>query len=338
MILPLMNSQKIFINKQEWQQFSEKEMEDYVILVFEHYRKNGFPYYSIDSNYRLKEFDTFIKYKGQVLYGNTINQTMHGLALAWSYMPHSWNVQCNNTKTPYEAFMDDDIFKRVIRKRIQMGDNMSDNGIRKMLKIYSGVQSVSNFRPTAAHAIYQNFCNTNDHVLDMSAGYGGRLLGAIKSQVNYVGYEPCVETYNGLKNIIKDFGGNQTIINLGSEFIDYTNYFDFAFTSPPYFNTEKYSEEDTQSWKKYPTKELWLNVFMKNTFTNTFKSLKPNKFMAINIANVKSYPTLVNDVKLMAENCGFKHVNILQLTLSNINLKNKNNSFKYEPILIFQKC
>ena len=30
--------------------------------------------------------------------------------------------------------------------------------------------------------------------------------------------------------------------------IKYENFFDIAFTSPPYFNVERYSYDDTQSW------------------------------------------------------------------------------------------
>jgi branched-chain amino acid transport system substrate-binding protein len=59
--------------------------------------------------------------------------------------------------TPYKAFIDDDIFIRVIRRRLKMGTYISESGIRKMLKLFSNVQSVSNFRPTAAAAIYNNF-------------------------------------------------------------------------------------------------------------------------------------------------------------------------------------
>ena len=32
---------------------------------------------------------------------------------------------------------------------------------------------------------------------------------------------------------------------------------DLIFTSPPYFNTEKYSEDDTQSWVRYKKIDDW---------------------------------------------------------------------------------
>ena len=49
---------------------------------------------------------------------------------------------------------------------------------------------------------------------------------------------------------------------------------------------------NNQSYKKYPTKEEWLNGFLRTTFENCFYGLKKGKYMAINIANVKSFPNL----------------------------------------------
>ena len=40
----------------------------------------------------------------------------------------------------------------------------------------------------------------------MSCGYGGRLLGAIAADVNYIGTDPCTETFEGLKQIKEDWG------------------------------------------------------------------------------------------------------------------------------------
>ena len=43
----------------------------------------------------------------QYISDDIVRQTMHGLGLAWSYFPHSWNVRCNDKKSPMDAFKDD---------------------------------------------------------------------------------------------------------------------------------------------------------------------------------------------------------------------------------------
>jgi 16S rRNA G966 N2-methylase RsmD len=261
-------------------------------------------------------------------------------------MPHAYNVACNGFKTPLQAFYDDDIFKKVIDKRIKMGDNISDNGIRKMLKIYTGVQCVSNFRPTSACAIY-NLFGKNKVVWDMSCGYGGRLLGAYKAGVKkYIGTEPCTDTFNGLNNIIEFINNiNQNnltpysntefeLYKLGSEEFIPNEEVDLCFTSPPYFNTEKYSDEDTQSWKKYETKELWLNNFLGKTLDNCMQCLKKDAILIVNIANVKSYKNIEDDFLMIAKEKGFKLIDIMKYNLSSLS---HNSKFKFEPVFIFKK-
>jgi len=336
----MIKKEDIFHNKSFWENLSESEYNDYINEIFKYYRQEGFPYYPTDSNFRKKEFNKLEKYdRTNLIYDNTIKQTMHGLALAWSYFPHAFNIKCGNMLTPYEAFMDDDILLKVIKKRLKMGTYVSDSGIRKMLKIFSGVQSVSNFRPTAAAALYDTFA-PNGVVWDMSAGWGGRLLGAMISSVQiYIGTEPSIETYKGLTKLSNDFinYADAWIYDMGSEdYMPPKDSLDFCFTSPPYFNLEKYSDEATQSYIKFKTKEDWLNGFLKKTFENCYYGLKPNKYMGINIADNKTIK-LEDDTIKIANDVGFKLHNTLKLSLSNINLKNKKSKFKYEPIFIFKK-
>ena len=112
-----------------------------------------------------------------------------------------------------------------------MGDNMSDNGLRKMLKIFTGTQCVSNFRATAAAAIYSLFCVEGDLVWDMSIGYGGRALGAHLAGVQYVGTDPCTKNHNGVELMCKDLHSASLLYKQGSEtaFIP-ENSIDFCFT------------------------------------------------------------------------------------------------------------
>lgn len=355
----------IFINKKEWNTFSNIEMEDFEQKVFQYYRLNGFPYYSDDNKWRKKEFNKFISFNKKNIFDakeKSFRQVMHGLALASSYFPHMFSIQCNNMKTPLDIFYDDILFKKCIHKRILMGDNISNNGIRKMLKIFTGTQCVSNFRPTVASALYNLFA-PNGTVLDMSAGFGGRLLGFYGSSAQkYIGLEPSTKTYNSLLELNKDcfsfykdnleqkeqqislfpehnfnnkIKKEVEIIKIGSEdYIPLSNSLDFCFTSPPYFDTEKYSMENTQSYTKYPDKESWIKYFLGKTFNNCYIGLKKDKYMAINISNVKTFPNLEEETINIALINGFELIDVYYYLLSSLS---HNNKYKYEPIFIFKK-
>ena len=231
--------------------------EDYVIqIVFDYFRRKGFPHYEIQDGEKLRQMDKLISFNElSLLDEDKINQSMHGLRLAWSYFPHFWGVRCGNAKyTPLEIFKDDELFKKTILQTykycLKYEDNkMTMNRIRQSLKVYNGTQVVSNFRPSAAKLIYELF-NTNGVVWDMSCGWGGRLLGALSNFKikTYIGTEPSTKTYEGLLNIKKDFNHikNVEIFKIGSEdYLPDRNSLGLCFTSPPYFDTEKYSNEET---------------------------------------------------------------------------------------------
>ena len=300
-----------------------------------------FPYYPTARWWRRKEFNSFLHYQKTLWKDKDIKQTMHGLALCWSYMPHSWAVQCKEMNSPLQTFQGD--IEKVYKKMDQMGHSNTPSGMRKTLRIMTGSQGVSNFRPTAAHAIYNRFLPDGGTTWDMSGGYGGRLLGAIKSQINYIATEPATNTVEGLKEIINDWGTISTlfrnelhleIVQKGSEdFLPDKESLDLCFTSPPYFDTEKYSNEDTQSYIKFPTSRDWINGFLRKTIQNCQYGLKQNRYMLINIANVSSFKNLEDAAVKTAEQEGFVHEDTYRLTLSKI----RGNGFKYEPIFVFRK-
>lgn len=335
----MINKEQVFVNERHWRNMSESELQDFAQLIFDYYRQEGFPYYPTDKETRDKDYNKLLKYdRSSLIEDGVVKQTMHGLGLAWSFFPDAWNVKCGGRMTPYEAFMDDEIFMKIIQKRLKMGTYISDSGIRKMLKIYSGVQSVSNFRPTAAAALYDEFAK-DGVVWDMSGGWGGRMLGAKISGVKYyITTDPSAYSYVGLGSMALYLRFvNSFVCHLGSEvYRPDKNSLDFCFTSPPYFDLEKYTDQETQSYKKFPNRELWLNGFLRQTFENCRYGLKDGKYMAINIADIKGNELEADCVRI-AEEVGFKLKKTLKLALSNVNLRDKAKKFKYEPIYLFEK-
>ena len=270
-----------------------------------------------------------------------VRQTMHALKLARSYFPHMLNVQAGNQRTPREVFDNDRLLQKAIFKRLKHGTfkfdgesgyRLSDSELRKGLLTYTGTQGVSNFRPTAAAAIYHYLLPERGGVTwDMSSGWGGRLLGAIACNKvhTYIGTDPSSLTFAGLENmrdelpaIAEQLGYRKLkveLYKLGSEvYVPEPNSLDLCFTSPPYFDTERYSDEPTQSYIKFPTPDTWLTGFMGQTLRNCAHGLKPNGLLAINIADVAAYPDLSRRFVEFAEQNGWKLVDTLKLALSSM--------------------
>ena len=306
--------------------------------VHDDWKKRGFPYYPTSRIWRDNIFQQLVNFRRDTLIdrkNKIIGQSAHGLNLAWSYMEHAWGIKCGKMKTPMEVWEDEEHLKKGLNKILsgtffkqQPAHKIIESDMRSMLRRYSGTQMVSNFRPTAAAAMYDVFVDKDSPlegteagtVWDPSMGYGGRLLGAIAAGVNYIGTDPCIPTYEGLEKIRDEYGHEHKsyiLLRQGSEtFVPPNNSIDFVFTSPPYFGWEAYGDEPEQSSIKFSTSDMWKEKFLKQTIANAYIGLKPGKYLALNVANTKQYKTFEEDTVELAKEVGFEHTDTWWLSLS----------------------
>jgi 16S rRNA G966 N2-methylase RsmD len=153
--------------------------------------------------------------------------------------------------------------------------------------IYKKSRMCNNFRISVALTILKIFNATK--WLDISAGWGDRLIAAIGSNVErYVSADPntCLfEGYDNIKNTLspskKD---NYIIYNDGFENIDLKGEtFDLVFSSPPFFDLEIYSHEKTDSLVKYDNVNNWYNRFLIPSLDKALTHLEKNGHMVLYI-------------------------------------------------------
>jgi len=164
-----------------------------------------------------------------------------------------------NKKSMYDAFYDDQELLKIIKNRLGITYkekwDLSLETIRR--GFYSNYYGVSFFNPVNAYNIYKKIAKPNDTILDMSCGFGGRLLGwyAFQNDGKYIGYEPNKTTYGELVKFSK--GMNAELYNLPFEECK-THKVDVCFSCPPYFDIEIYSNDKTQSIYGYTTFNSWI--------------------------------------------------------------------------------
>lgn len=157
---------------------------------------------------------------------------------------------------------------------------------------------------------------------------------------SYTGVDPSNDAHEGVVKIAKAFGKyGDTKINIiqkcfeDTDLVDET--FDFALTSPPYFDVEKYEGENT-SHKRYPKYDLWRDGFYNALISKTYKALKDGGIFCLQVGS-QSYP-LKEDGIAIAEQVGFKVVEVRPMGGStNSGLKTKKYSDKGEVIIILKK-
>lgn len=155
----------------------------------------------------------------------------------------------------------------------------------------TGQYSCSQFKPLIAKSIYDSF--KAKKVLDFSAGWGDRLVGFMASNAeSYVGIDPNTKLHEPYQQIIKYCDDKTKKVSTycsPAELFDFSTVeYDFVFTSPPYFDLERYSDEDTQSWKQYKDFDIWLENFLFLTLTNLWKNLKQGGRVIVNISDIYS--------------------------------------------------
>jgi len=272
-----------------------------------------------------------------------------GIKLANYFMFFRYALNVTNKKSIKDNFQSEKMLDKVfsaIRRVDKKARNITLHNFFTCSSFSAGSQKLGNFMPIVAKAVYEEYCpEQNANILDISAGFGGRLVGAMSSRYNYhyTGVDPSTEAIRGLNKLIGFLGvGNRAeVIKLPFEDSDKelkNNSFDLCFTSPPYFNKEVYSNEKTQSCNRYDQIEAWRKGFLEGSFKIVLKKLRKGKYMLINIADIKIrgkvYPleTLTIDT---AKKIGFDYKGYKIMEMSKIpSMKQK---FKNEKIFIFQK-
>lgn len=152
--------------------------------------------------------------------------------------------------------------------------------------IYANVREASQFKLTISKYLYRLFGASK--ILDPCAGWGDRLLSAMVLGLEYHGYDPNSALHPHYNQMIADFGSDKKHKVDCVPFEDVTlepEYYDFSLCSPPYFDFEQYSNENTQSIQRYKTADNWLNHFMYKLIDNVYHGLKIGSYFVLHLSD-----------------------------------------------------
>ena len=246
-----------------------------------------------------------------------------------------------------DRFNDDSKLRRAIRICFEFRDGNNlvyPTAVRRALELVTG-ENIQNFKPQNARAIVEHLCPVMwGRVYDYSAGYGGRLLGITASNMHYqyIGVDPNTETVERLNYLNSLITNSGTIVQNVSEEYQPED-IDCAFSSPPYFNLEKYSDEDTQCMVRYKTLDDWFAGYVAPTIRQIHRGLNREGVFATNIADYKtskeSFQVCERWIAL-AEKIGFEYQGMIRMLLNtrpgvgNDKLAGRE---KYEGVYVFRK-
>ena len=217
------------------------------------------------------------------------------------HIENRWKVDWTRTPSGWKTWQTVDGIKTIVRAFWSLEQVLTKVDIQSIRMATTLRKYVaSQFKPSIAKAFYDYFGSVN--VLDFSAGWGDRLAGFYCGETtsHYVGIDPNTLNHPNYQRQVEFYKKHQTffeeekkvdLICEPAEDVDYSkyeNHFDTIFTSPPYFNVEKYSDEDTQSYVRYKNIDSWNKDFLHSTLAKVIFTLKSDGILAINIADVYS--------------------------------------------------
>src|ERR1039458_5578406 len=91
-----------------WYNFSPEKLEELRELIFEHYRRKGFPHFNFSDVQRKGVFYRLcsIDHSSLITPDGVIEQDFLGQSVASSYHPHMWHVSVRGKRSPMQLFMD----------------------------------------------------------------------------------------------------------------------------------------------------------------------------------------------------------------------------------------
>lgn len=176
---------------------------------------------------------------------------------------------------------------------------------------FSGSKMPLDFPADLARTLTDEFCTDGGRVLDPCAGWGGRLVGFLASQKasEYHGTDASEYQIKGDNLIWHTFQGfteREKRVTLNCTPFEketlQSESFDFALTSPPYFDTEKYLGGE-QSRETNTSYEAWRDNFYRTLIQKVFDALKHDAVFCLQVGSQR-YP-LLTDGKKMAQEIGF---------------------------------
>ena len=149
------------------------------------------------------------------------------------------------------------------------------------------ISAINIFRPLVAVEVYQHFKPTR--ILDFSAGWGGRAVGAAVCNISYFGIDINAglhDPYNKMSAFLNSSASSskKNLINMviaDAVSYDYSTIspgYDMVFTSPPYYFIEKYSHNESYASKNEMDQKFYIPAF-----SNTFKHLLPGGHFVLNV-------------------------------------------------------
>jgi 16S rRNA G966 N2-methylase RsmD len=220
---------------------------------------------------------------------NTMASTQRiGMKLCEHFFPNFYDIE-DKKGNSFKSLWTAKNLEKVLRWNRKSHSTPYLSEIKRGIYFNFGLPKSTMYRPQMAKMVVSNLGGVN--VFDPCAGWGGRMLGSIAAGADmYTAFEPNTETYNNLLRLIEFLGIKDKVRLYKDSALNMYKYdikeVDIVLTSPPYFDLEVYTHEDTQSITGCTSYQMWVDKFLEPLVTGALSTLKPTGWSCWNVHNV----------------------------------------------------
>lgn len=195
--------------------------------------------------------------------------------------------------------------------------------------------NVSNFRPLVAKYLMSNFGRKSGTVLDLSAGWGARMLAAMSLDMDYHGIDPttAAEVYKMYSDLKAGFPGLISRASLINDVSESPNSYtgledesvDYVIVCPPYFKLEEYSGE-MNSTDVHSEYSAWLDNYWSPTVKNAVEKMAAGARFTLIMVEKWGKFELLADMRKRIEDVGLKLIDEMQYKTTRSHLTDKRSS------------
>lgn len=250
----------ICLEKHEDEAYSEVlkliniDYSQYLLDIFNWCREVDFPYPNYDESIVKNSYNSLCnsdanKFNIKARFGEKAILNTHKSV---------WHANRQGCLSPYEAWHDDELLKKLIKNRIiYKGCNLDRSKVLYGLSAAYIAPRVSIFNPYLAKYLVSKYLNEYSYIFDPCSGYSGRMLGVCSLDKRYIGQDINDITVRESNELITELNLNATVACKDS-LNDYGIY-DCLFTCSPYSLKETWN----QSIENKSCDE-WIDIFINN--------------------------------------------------------------------------
>lgn len=250
---------------------------------------------------------------------NFINSTNRiGMKLCEHFFPNFYEIENNKGSSFKSIWKDTKSLEKILIWNRKSHSTPYLSELKRGVYFCCGLPKSTMYRPQMSKMICLKY--KPKIVLDPCAGWGGRMLGVVSSGSNYIAFDPNTETYKNLLSLSKYLNIQDKVTIICDDAKNMLNYnlpkVDMVLTSPPYFDLEIYTHENTQSISSTTTYSQWSENFLKDIIEKSVSLLTPNGVSCWNVAKVGKNDMNV-DVQVYHKNINFIKQNEFSVISSN---------------------